>query len=190
VSCSATKSISWRTPEAVSRAAPSRISRAAEIFHPFKRTMQCSRKRRSSPDRGFRPAGCVARISRRTDKLPEGTAPSAGPRVSRSGLAFPLLKKPKFAQSPVFLRMMPTLGLLNNQLHSMRKRIGAELELDDQRARQSCLGLAGGAGRGASMPSICCGVRLPDLAHKARPFQPTFGSSIRPSSPLVKNPIG
>src|SRR5437868_6367830 len=52
-------------------------------------------------------------------------------------------------------------------------------------------GVAPGApGAGASMPSICCGVRLPDVTHSARPFQPAFGSSMRPSSPLAKKPIG
>jgi len=28
----------------------------------------------------------------------------------------------------------------------MRQRVGAELEIDDERARQCCLGFAGGAG--------------------------------------------
>jgi hypothetical protein len=52
----------------------------------------------------------------------------------------------------------------------MRKRVGAQLEPDDQGTRQSRLALAGAPGAGASMFSICCGVRLPELAHKARPL--------------------
>src|SRR5438128_851042 len=52
-------------------------------------------------------------------------------------------------------------------------------------------GVAPGApGAGASMPSMCTGVRLPEVAHRPRPFQPAFGSSMRPSIPLAKKPIG
>src|SRR5260221_6562074 len=34
-------------------------------------------------------------------------------------------------------------------------------------------------------PSISHGVRSPFAAHKPRPFQPAFGSSMRPSKPLA-----
>ena len=52
-------------------------------------------------------------------------------------------------------------------------------------------GVAPGApGAGASMPSMWNGVRLPEVTHNSRPFQPAFGSSMRPSRPLAKNPIG
>ena len=43
---------------------------------------------------------------------------------------------------------------------------------------------------GASIPSIWNGVRLPEVTHNSRPFQPAFGSSMRPSKPFAKNPIG
>ena len=39
-------------------------------------------------------------------------------------------------------------------------------------------------------PSISHGVRSPFVLQIPRPFQPAFGSSIRPSSPLAKNPSG
>src|SRR5882724_8948588 len=39
-------------------------------------------------------------------------------------------------------------------------------------------------------PSISHGVRSPFVLHSPRPFQPAFGSSIRPSRPLAKKPIG
>src|SRR5215510_240166 len=48
----------------------------------------------------------------------------------------------------------------------------------------------GAPGCGASMPSMCTGVRLPEVTQRPRPFQPTFGSSMRPSRPLAKKPIG
>jgi hypothetical protein len=68
----------------------------------------------------------------------------------------------------------------------MRERIGAELELDDQRARQGRRGLAGGTGGGG----VDARLRLPEVTHNPRPFQPAFGSSMRPSRPLAKKPIG
>ena len=34
----------------------------------------------------------------------------------------------------------------------------------------------GAPGLGASTPSMCMGVRLPDVTHRPRPFQPAFGS--------------
>src|SRR5437016_11602019 len=39
-------------------------------------------------------------------------------------------------------------------------------------------------------PSTCHGARSPLEVHRPRPFQPAFGSSMRPSSPLAKKPIG
>jgi hypothetical protein len=43
----------------------------------------------------------------------------------------------------------------------------------------SISGVAPGAlGAGASTPSMWNGVRLPEIAHNSRPFQPTFGSSM------------
>ncbi len=39
-------------------------------------------------------------------------------------------------------------------------------------------------------PSISHGVRSPLVPHSPRPFQPALGSSMRPSSPLAKKPIG
>jgi hypothetical protein len=48
----------------------------------------------------------------------------------------------------------------------------------------------GAPGAPASMPSICTGVRLPEVTHRPRPFQPAAASSMRPSSPLAKKPIG
>src|SRR5262252_1186668 len=50
--------------------------------------------------------------------------------------------------------------------------------------------LPGAPGAGASMPSMCIGVRLPEVTHSPRPFQPALGSSMRPSRPLAKKPIG
>ena len=50
--------------------------------------------------------------------------------------------------------------------------------------------LPGAPGAGASMPSMCIGVRLPDVTHRPRPFQPASSSSMRPSMPLAKKPIG
>src|SRR6185503_2911404 len=38
--------------------------------------------------------------------------------------------------------------------------------------------------------SISHGVRSPLVLHSPRPFQPAFGSSMRPSRPLAKKPIG
>src|SRR4029453_2038288 len=39
-------------------------------------------------------------------------------------------------------------------------------------------------------PSISHGVRSPLAAHTPRPFQPAFGSSMRPANPLAEKPIG
>src|SRR6187401_3613525 len=39
-------------------------------------------------------------------------------------------------------------------------------------------------------PSLCHGARPPHVAHKPLAFHPPRGSSMRPSSPLVKKPIG
>jgi len=39
-------------------------------------------------------------------------------------------------------------------------------------------------------PSVCHGARSPLLTHNPLPFHPASGSSIRPSSPLAKKPIG
>src|SRR5215510_12705272 len=39
-------------------------------------------------------------------------------------------------------------------------------------------------------PSISHGTRSPLVLHSPRPFQPAFASSMRPSRPLAKKPIG
>ena len=40
------------------------------------------------------------------------------------------------------------------------------------------------------MPSMCMGVRLPEVTQSPLPFQPAFESSMRPSTPFAKKPIG
>jgi len=72
----------------------------------------------------------------------------------------------------------------------MRQRVGAQLELDDERLDRVSGVAPGAPGAGASIPSMWNGVRLPEVAHNSRPFQPPFGSSMRPSRPLAKKPIG
>src|SRR5262245_26258072 len=67
-------------------------------------------------------------------------------------------------------------------------------------SRCACDHFASGSGRSCSFtsfgtlplptPSSWNGVRLPELAHMPRPFQPPFGSSMRPSTSFAKKPIG
>ena len=58
-----------------------------------------------------------------------------------------------------------------------RQRVGAHLHLVD-------------LGRVRVPPSLWNSVRVPDVVHRPRPFQPAFGSSMRPSTFLVKKPSG
>jgi hypothetical protein len=45
-------------------------------------------------------------------------------------------------------------------------------------------------GRTPVPPSLWKLARVPDVVQRARPFQPAFGSSMRPSTFLLKNPSG
>ena len=60
---------------------------------------------------------------------------------------------------------------------SVRERIGAQLEMHD---------LAGGSFAAFHVKRRPGGIGRP----RPLPFQPAFGSSMRPSMPLAKKPIG
>lgn len=69
-----------------------------------------------------------------------------------------------------------------------RERIGAQLEARTTRGLARVL--PGAPGLGASTPSMCMGVLFPDVTQSPLPFHPAVGSSMRPSIPLAKKPIG